>query len=78
MPQLLRFFEHALWMSASLGFVLFSSSAAACIICPDWEESKLGIGGIQCTRFVLALFTPPIVKIPAYKLPLTIPDFLAR
>jgi hypothetical protein len=34
-------------MSASLGFVLFSSSAAACIICPDWEESKLGIGGVQ-------------------------------
>jgi hypothetical protein len=23
----------------------------------------LGIGGFKCTRFVLALFTPPIVKI---------------
>jgi hypothetical protein len=34
---------------------------------------------IESTRFVLALFTPPIVKILAYKVPLTaIPDFLHR
>jgi hypothetical protein len=34
---------------------------------------------IESTRFVLALFTPPIVKILAYKVPLTaIPDFLDR
>jgi hypothetical protein len=34
---------------------------------------------VDSTRFVLALFTPPIVKIPAYKVPLTaIPDFQDR